>query len=474
MCLSVEATLAGATTLEVNGWSAVNSLPLSGTPPLWLGDDPIAGRLSCPPLTRLEGNPLINAPVLLKGPPVVEKEKSGERWTFTLRPGLKWWSGTAIDGNALASWLADALPRVSQEKLGISLAHAPSITASGPLSATVQWSGSSPFGPYIFSGVSLARQSGKQYECAGLYAMKTSGRDLDLELNSGYKAKYSRITLANESHGSPVPRISFKLASDITQATSTAMRVGSCQTKIDVPLVTAIAWNPTSPLAGSAPLRQALTMITPRGDLLRTGAGELGALVSAPILRIHPGYDPKILVRPYNLQAGSQIFEENGFKQAHTGLPRTKSGDKNAVIHVGRLSGKQGLIEKVLGDSYASSGIEIQFQDVGAGASSLDGVLFSTFLPWTSLDFRQILKGPFPFAPVSDKSLSELAEAYSRSLTELKPDTGILSKIHERWKDVEPWTMLMSHQYCVVGDGIKITAKINVMDPDWFRHLTVD
>ena len=114
-----------------------------------------------------------------------------------------------------------------------------------------------------------------------------------------------------------------------------------------------------------------------------------------------------------------------------------------------------------------------------------DGALASTFISWTSQDIRSLahssrlkssakLKAPFPFDGLSDKALDEALDDYSRSTTQATPDVKLLGKVHEKWFDLEPWTIVMAHQYCLMGDGIKIPSKVSLLNPDWFRHLTVD
>jgi hypothetical protein len=472
----LSSTKALAATLEVSGWGAVEGLKLNANAPSWLGDDPIVGRLACPALVRLEGDHLRNKSLLLKTPPIVERMPLGDRWLLTLRSGLKWWSGAVVDADSLADYLKEELPRIVSERLGIQLAQSPVISVVSSTQVSIQWQGAQKFGPYVMSGYSFTRRKNNGFECAGLYAAETVADGIDLTLNSGYQAVYTKIHLRASSQPGLVVdhRLSFLLPSQLVKRRNVGQSNLSCQVRMDVPLVSAIVWNPSSVLASTAALRRGLTMATPRGDIVRTAAAEFGTLVSAPLLRIHPGYNSRNLVKPFNLVAASDIFEQAGLKQAHIGLPRVKSTDKVTSLKIARGSGRQELIEKMLGDSYASAGIETQFEDIQTSGVAYDGILVSLFIPWTSHDVYQMLHGPFPFAGVNDKPLTELTEAYAYSLTHEKPDFSLLRKVHDRWVEVEPWTVLMAHQYCVSGQGIKVTARINSLDPDWFRRLTVD
>jgi hypothetical protein len=470
-----------ALTLEVSGWGPVEGLNLSGKLPSWLGDDPVIGRLACPALVRLEGDHLKNGALLLKSLPAVERTAVGDRWVLSLRPGLKWWTGTAVDADGLAGWLREELPRIIQERVGVRPGQTPVITVISSSMVSIQWQGAQRFGPYVMAGYSFSRPKDGRFECVGLYAAQTVPEGIDLTLNSGYTAIYSKIYLRSESQPSLAVdhRMRFLLAAQAAGQKSEVTKIAgpsrlSCQAKMEIPLISALVWNPASTMASTPALRRGLTMATPRGDILRTAAAELGSLVSAPLLRVHPGYNPRNLVKPFNLVAASDLFEAAGLKQPHIGLPRAKIADKGISLRIARGSGRQELIEKMLGDAYASAGIETQFEDLQTSGGTYDGVLVSLFIPWTSHDIYQVLHGPFPFAEVSDKSLTEAAEAYAYSLTHEKPDFGLLRHVHDKWVEVEPWTVLMAHQYCVTGQGVKVPPKINTLDPDWFRRLTVD
>ena len=476
-----------ATSLDVTGWLPAADVNVSHPAPRWLGDDAIMGRLACPAVLRLEGDHMKNAPLLLKQPPLVEHSGSGETWIFNLRPGLRWWSGGAVDGEAIAAWLRENLKDIVQDRLGITIPANVVITASGPLGARVEWPSKPKFGPYVLSGVSLLRMTAGTWDCVGLYSLTPSPGGFDLTLSKGYTAKYSKIRVrtSGDSPSGADHSLSFSMASRATKATSTKIDTSACSSRIDIPLMTAIVWNPATPMASTAILRQALTMATPRGELLRTAAGDIGSLVSAPIIRSHPGYNTKTLVRSYSLDTAGKIFDQAGFKQPHIGLPRGKESDKPSLLRVGRLSGKQDLIEKIISDSMASLGIEVRFEDKTTAGAVFDAALVSTFIPWTSEDLRSLAhsdatkshagqKADFPFSAAGDKSLDELLDAYSLSLTQTAPDFSLLRKVHEKWFEIEPWTILMAHQFCVSGQGMKVPSKINTLDPDWFRRLAVE
>ena len=478
--------------LDVVGWAPAVNLKIEGPLPLWLGDDGIVGRLACPAIVRMEGPKIKNAPLLLKMNPLVERQGTGEKWTFTLRSGLRWWSGGPVDGAALAEWLKASLPRIVNEKLGAAALPNSSIEATGPLSATITWPTSPSFGPFVLSGVSLSREKGGTTECAGLYAAKQSSNGIELTINKGYAAKYATIRVATGSLKKVAGnhRLEFLLPRVAVHATANGITTPTCSAQLDIPLITAIVWNPASSLASTSALRTALTMAIPRGEIVRTAAGGLGTLISAPILRTHPGYNAVQLIRPYSLEAAGLILEQAGFPQVgfaqrYIGQPRQKTAGKPANLRITRINGGQDLIEKMIIDSFASLGIKVEFESDSAGGPMFDGALLTTFVSWTSQDIRGIAhssevkstgkqKALFPFEPVSGKSLDEALDNYSKTTTQVNPDVKLLQNVHEKWFELEPWTVLMAHEYCLIGDGVKISSKVDVLDPDWFRHLAVD
>ena len=208
----------------------------------------------------------------------------------------------------------------------------------------------------------------------------------------GYTARFHtiRVFSGNSPKATSPVRLKFSRAAHAAKAAATSIVTNSCNLKMDIPLFTVLIWNPASPLSSSALLRQGLTMATPRGEILRTAAGDIGSLVSAPILRSHPGYNSKVLVRPYSLESASRIFEQAGFKQGHIGLPRSRTADKPVLIHIARMSGRQELVEKIISDSFASLGIETNFDDIADHSQKFDAALASIFIPGTSQDLRPV------------------------------------------------------------------------------------
>jgi ABC-type transport system substrate-binding protein len=483
---SLSAQFAVAQMLYVSGWAPAAQIDLKAPPPMWLGDDAIIGRLACPSIVRLEVDRGKNTPALLKNPPQVEKSGEKEVWTFTVRPGVRWWSGVSVDADSLAAWFKSNLSDIVQDRLGEDVPSNVEINTAGSSSVKVTWPKSPGFGPYVLSGASLYRMTGGGVECAGLYAAKSIPGGVELSVSKGYTAKYDKIQVlaASEAPAPGKKAVVFSMASKRAKVGKNTINLASCSSRLDVPLMTVLMWNPDSPLASKPELRDALTRATPRGEILRTAAGNIGSLVSGPILRTHPGYNRKLPVKPYNLASAAQGFEKEGFRQQHIGLPRTQGQDKPVLLRVARLSGRQDLVEKMIGDSYASLGVNSQFDDSSKDGAQFDAAIVSVFIPWTSQDLRPLAhskvlkskgKSQLPFTPVTDKELDGLLDSYSRGLTYAEPpDFEVLRKVHQKWYDLEPWTVLLAHQYCVQGHGLKLPKKLNSLDSDWFRAAVID
>jgi hypothetical protein len=103
--------------VEILGWPLLDLAKLSGDrPPLNFGNDPVLGRLICPPLTRLNLSVKKSEPLVFKKI-LVSKNKTGETvWTLGLRSGLFWWSGKIVQTQEIVMFLEKILPDLIKEK----------------------------------------------------------------------------------------------------------------------------------------------------------------------------------------------------------------------------------------------------------------------------------------------------------------------------------------------------------------------
>lgn len=471
---------ASESALYVYGWDGTSDLHRSDRPDEWLGDDAVVGRQVCPALVRYNVSIQKSEPVLLKALPEVS-EKDGVKWSFSLRPGLRWWNGAGVSSSDLADFLRD---EISSQLKKSSYLETFRIELK-PTAVEVHWLAPPKFGPYFLSGRPFWRAVAKQnpaFECAGLYKITdmTPKKNLTLTLAPGYSGPFKQIRFLPNATTKAEPYVSFELAEDRSSHKDKIV----CQAKLDLPVVTAIIWNPKGPFTSTPKLRQALTHAVPRGEILRTAGGDLGALISAPMLRTHPGYMGGLVVRPYSPQSADHILSESGFSQASVGIPRKAGDGKIMRLKIGLAEGqKQELIEKIITDSFASIGIEVDFVQKAStkDTSMLDGILMGIALPWPSSDLKETFvsnnvadQQSFPFFSTDDKPLDDLLTQYGESFSIGRPRFDLLGKIHGRFMDIEPWTTIMSHQACVASRGINLKGKIQLSDPDWFRRQVVE
>ncbi|MCX6129962.1 MAG: ABC transporter substrate-binding protein, partial [Proteobacteria bacterium] len=247
--------------------------------------------------------------------------------------------------------------------------------------------------------------------------------------------------------------------------------------QIDTPIFTVIAWNPNGPVTGDARFRRAMTHLIPRGALLRAGTGHLGDLVSAPILRSHPGYNRRLLVPNYDPQKADTILNELGYKRTpEEGFRRNPEGQALEIKLLVRNSAGSGLLRKVLDDGFRALGIKLKFIDESEGVP--DGLLTGIMGSWPDSDLGPWLNSrqsesiwPWRY---QDAKLDEALEAYARSLTEASPNFGLLEKVHELVYKLEPFSVLMQHRVCLDAQWPEKRlppGEITLRDPEWFRNF---
>lgn len=450
-----------------------------------LGDDPIIGRQACPPIVRLDLASGESEELLVKR---VIKNAAGTEWRFEPKGDVFWWNGAVVTSQDLAVFIADVLPRVIEGR-GLTLWPVPkfSVETDGDRAAVVTWQEAPKFGPFVLDGVPLAKAAkseGLAFECAGLYRLATTAQGVTLSPNPAYKVKLSM----------PIVKIQSSTAKMTTGGSWLALRAAStlggtpwtrlsddkpkCTTTLDLPSATVIAWNPKQGAATDQALRALLTELTPRGELVRTGAAALGELISAPIPKQHPGYDPKLSVRPFNIDNVSASLHKLGYQRLDAYAARMDKQGKPLRLTLVAANGEPGLAEKVVADTYSAIGISTTFKSATeVSPDAADGIFATVQLDWPRSDlmgtFHSRAVDPKPFYRLDDQKLDALLELYALSLTEVKPDFAALTAVHRRIFELEPMTVLLQHKACVeAGGGMKLPPKgISVRDPDWFRKL---
>ena len=459
--------------------------------PSWVGDDPVVGRLACPPITRLNLQSQKSEPVMLKGIRV-DNATNSAKWILEPRTDLRWWSGALVTPTDFKDFFQENLEQVVHLK-GLGLwttpAHKVDLTAAGTVQ--VSWDQVPVFGPYILNGVPFSRRKARMHplpawECVGLYQTELHSSDrMRLVPTKSYSGNRSTLEFKKSAGVSSGPRLSFDMAlsRDVTGERRSSDGSTSCANSVDLPLATIISWNTVSGPTAIEGVRRALTHLTPRGELVRSGASSLGDVLSAPIPRSHPGYDRSSAVRPYSLEQASKLLDELGFKRQKSDGPRLSQDGKPMKLELNSMGVSSPLLEKVLIDAFSLAGIGLEFSKSNAEGqqatlnSAINGIVVGIRLPLPDSDFM----GNFhsratefsPFWAVKNKSLDIALEKYAITLTNEVPNFNLLQQVHRILYEVEPVTVLLQHRACVTtsGSGWTQATKVDSRDPDWFRKL---
>ena len=445
--------------LGVVGWP-LHLLEQTNPTDSWAGD-PILGRMVCPALTRLNLLTQQSEPLLAQK---VSTNTLQTEWNISLKPNLKWWSKELATSAEISKILKENLPNLiskinpsSSENLSWSI-H----TYKDNIRIT--WKKPPKFGVYILNNLPIYRKNKGKLDCLGRFSLVLSNQkdtlpQLTDELGS--------ITFSSSPF--PAAHFDFKFPHRIefNPKQDAPDRPISCRRPIDFPIVSGINWNPHSPLGKLKEFRVAMTHLTPRGSLLRNGAGHLGDLVSAPILRAHPGYNRKVLVRSYNPMKADNILKSIGYIQKNTESKRINPAGVPMKVRLQSPAGDNLFVIDVIKKSFAQLGIQLEI--VEPTTQEYDGTLTGTALNWPSLDLTELLE---PFSVLEkDPQLSKQLAMYRLSLTKKDPDFSILRNIHKNVYNIEPTTVLMQHRACLISTKKTRLPKILIRDPDWFMSL---
>jgi hypothetical protein len=468
-----------STELTVIGWKDDIDVGRKDQPSRALIQDALIGRQACPALARLNLVTKKYEALLLKSLPVVSD--GGREWKFSLRAGLRWWNGKAVSQEDFAEFIL----RTGRELAKGENLPEPQMDAHERDVIKLRWKSAPGVGVYALASQALWRAypSGPvvNYECVGLFRFDSpkEGEKVALQLNEGYDAKYTRISFLNESPKGP---FSHSVRFELLPGSSTKNE-DSYKQEIDLPVVTALVWNPNSKEVSLPLVRQALTQAIPRGEIVRTFLGERATLLSGPFLRIHPGYDSSISVIPFNLNEAAQKLTQSGMIQSSPSHPRVNSKGAPIAIRILTLKDQNSeLLQKIIGDSYASLGLSVDFSEVkeselGREMDKADGILTQVLLDWPTgeLSFFGPQANPstknFSFYRPSDKSLESLVASYSSELSFGRFDINNLHKIHRRVSELEPWSIVVGHKACVTFSSTISGISPRLSDNDWFRKI---
>lgn len=445
-----------ATKLWIEGWPTPPTENWQ-TPPQWLAEDPLLGRMSCPPLSRVLLKEKKSDALLLRA---ITTEESGRLWRFTLRSGLYWWDGASVTSKDLRLFIEGALEDTVKAKSG-GLWKLPSYTvAEKSDSIEVRFAEVPEIGPYLFNGVPLwksvrgSKPPDLPFQCVGTYRLRHGEKpgDFTLQAVPQYGLRTTEIQMVNQTPPGHSAFLSFQMAESLTVQPALVQSRTQAVT-IDLPWMTVLAWNITK--HPQAEERKALAALIPRQALVQTGAGTLGTVSATLLPHVHPAHNPKNrpILRPLT-QAVSEI------KAIAPTLQRLQLASPGEPGH---------LVEKVVEDTFRAAGIQIEWVTGDGTGKEVDGSLLGMYLPWPQMnllpDLHSKMKGLSPL----DAELDTLLVAYAQSLTREHPDFPALTKIEDRWVQLEAITAMMQHKARVTGTAPKSVLP-SPMNPDWFKQ----
>lgn len=456
----------------VTGWP----LPTNEAQKAILSNDAIMESLACPSLTRLNLAKKSSEPLLLE-----KLEEADKVWRFTLASGLTWWDQSAVSMSDLEAFVRETL-QPQQLTHGRFAWAIPEFTlTSKDRTLIIQWAQKPGFGPYVFNEHPFRKKSNNTIgvQCAGNWRVEPKAAGLLLQDRSA--EGLNDILLSTNPKAKPLNSerlLSFAFGEEMPGADSKKPLTQNlvCARPLDTPILTVIAWNPQGVATRDPGFRRAVTHLTPRGALLRSGAGAMGDLISAPILRAHPGYKRNLLVPAYDPAKSDAMLNDLGYRRLEEdGFRRDAAGKLLEVKILARNHEGSTLLRKVLDDSFRALGIKLRFINEGEGVP--DGLLTGILTSWPDGDLSQHLHSRvsgrnWPWS-WQDPNLDQALEAYALSLTQKTPNFTLLEKIHDLVYKLEPFSVLMQHRVCLEARLNRPQAKgeIAVRNPDWFRQL---
>ncbi len=457
-----------ADSLVVIGWPE-SLVDLTHPSPEWT-THPILGTLVCPALTRLSLTEKKSAPLLLSS---VELD-SPKVWRLRLNPGLNWWGNTPVTSNDLSEFIDQSLKKIGKTDFK-AWPEAPAFRiTTAPRGIDITWSSAPAFGPYVLNNFPFTKpsQSGELI-CTGRYRIKTTSSGYELVRETSDQNFPQAITISRTRPTEPIPgSLEFTFADNFVNRVDRRQpdTPVTCARPIDLPIFSAIIWNDNLGTPDDATFRKAMTHLTPRGALLRSGAGFLGDLVSGPFPRVHPGYNRSVYVRPFDSDRAVKLLSGMNYSRPDAAGPLNSPSGGTVKLVLQRQTKDPNFLEQVLRDSFSKAGIELSFTN--DPNMKTHGVLAGMVVPPPATLIESMDDSPILRDELKRKTkFAELMTQYDQSLSYEKPDFEKMKKIHETLFEIEPFTILMQHRACLVRHAAKSLPTITTRQPDWFADL---
>lgn len=475
-----------ANSIDIIGWPVED---IDGAmPPLWLGGDPLLGRMSCPALVRLNLSTLKVEGLILKSLETSRSVAGALTWKFVLKDGIYWWSGAPVGLADVGKFLESQLRSLVDVKSGGLWVVPPFRVEVGKDAVYVHWQSPPRFGPYLLVDSPFWQKSavheggsGLPYECAGAYAAQPSAHGYLLVPSMKYGGNRSVIRVLVEKPGAPSAKwLEFQHANSLNSNPGRRApdRPQPCRQRIDLPYMTVLEWNSARRVVSSAERRKLIASLIPKGALLRSGSGNLGDLISAPIPRRHPGYNNAIKVGKFSLGSAAELRAKLGISSVGSPAVKGASVMPTLELKIGTFERNPEIIEKVLTDSFKVAGLDLQMMPMEQNAKSeFDGVLYTAHLSGPEMNllpnFHSMVKGSLHRRSPGGAELDKVLEDYLADMSQGEFNPLKLKEIHRRLDGLEFMTVLLHHSVCLVGSS-NFDSNLGAIDtnnPDWFRQL---
>lgn len=416
-------------------------------PDFLFSDDPMLGRLTCPPLIQYN---LLSKSFSSLAFSAIRFDESLKTWKLTLSKNLRWWDQKPVSASEMAFFLRETLNREWASKLGIKASKV-EVQTSGDFDVEVKWKEGPFFGPYTLSGYPLSRLKDKMFECAGEYAIVSQSSDKSIELKKvqdDRKRRFDRVFLHNTQ---PVTLDVSGAWFKIFQLELDPERK-ACQRTVDYSIFTVIDWNLKRKPLDDLAIRNLLDEVVPRHHItehLMTGQADV---VSGPFIGVHPGNN-----RKFTISAGESKIK---LKEL---WPRGRSLKLC-------FSSQQNLLADVLAAAYRSQGVETEI--LNELSPDCDGHVRALQTIWPT--YNNILEWVSnPNWLTHAESMSKLASNYLKTLSFGKPEFQYLQQIHELLYTKKLSSVVMQHKACIeAGNGFKKQLPPLIMrNLSWFEDL---
>lgn len=353
-----------------------------------------------------------------------EISDDGKQVIFTLRPNITFHDGTPLDAEAV-KYNFDRIKEQGQKSvLAPMVSQIQTIEVIDPLNVRFTFPAPSST---LFSSLSTtyagivsptaAKESGEAFGQkpvgSGAYKLEKwePGVAVTLVKNPNYAWAPGTETIENQ--GAPmVDRLVFKIIPDVTQQI-TALQAGEVDmlfvnqpshvarlqsdpntNVIETQLNSLIylGFNVQKPPFDDVKVRQALSHVVDKEEILQTALGGIGVVAFAPLAPTLPGFDPSLqdLELGYDVEKARWLLNNAGFTQTSDGT-WSKDGQALSVTLVTSTRPPNPAIATVLQSQFKAAGIlvEVQALDSTAAQEALTNGLYEMMLwryDWNDAD----------------------------------------------------------------------------------------